>query len=73
MAFKTLHLLYQTIIDESLANRRKEAWEVQAMRLPMVDRFRDRTEMLKFERQLRAKSKLDRAESYLQSLPAPKE
>lgn len=38
-AYKTLNLLYQAIIDNSFQKRRKDDFELQAVRLPIVDRF----------------------------------
>lgn len=39
MAYSTLNMLYQAIIDNSLQRRKKEEFELQARQLPIVDRF----------------------------------
>jgi len=39
MAFKTLNLLYKAIIDNSFHKRKKEVFELQAYKLPIVNRF----------------------------------
>lgn len=39
VAFKTLNLLYKAIIDNSFSRRKNEQFELQANKLPIVDRF----------------------------------
>ena len=39
MAYRTLNMLYQAIIDNSIQRRKKEDFELQAKQLPIVDRF----------------------------------
>lgn len=56
-AYKTLNLLYKTIIDNSFRSRDKDQFQLQAMRLPMVNRFNNRMQTIKLEREQPIKCK----------------
>jgi hypothetical protein len=39
VALKTLNVLYRAIIDESFHHRKQEEFQLQANKLPIIDRF----------------------------------